>query len=276
MLELIKKYVGKSNRETETHRLREFLQCQILQALSARGYFKNISFLGGTSLRLVHEVRRYSEDLDFSLISKSNDYNFDEMIHCIVRELELKNFVIDCKMKKQKTAVRSCLIKFSQVLYDLELSPLKDQKLAIKFEVDENPPLGFNTELGMTRGEFAILMNHFDKPSLFAGKLHALFSRPYPKGRDYFDLLWFLINGVKPNLELLSNALYQTRRRKKTNLDIIQVEKMLLDLIAKTNFKAVIADLSPFIMDPQNLIYYSKENFTKDIKSWANPPKNHN
>ena len=103
-------------------------------------------------------------------------------------------------------------------------------------------------------------INHFDKPSLFAGKLHAILSREYTKGRDYFDLLWFISSGIKPNIKFLENALKQSSG-KKQNLDIELIKTMLQKRILETNFSEVISDLSPFIIDEWGLKHYNQETF---------------
>jgi hypothetical protein len=152
------------------------------------------------------------------------------------------------------------LIKFTNLLYELKLSPLRDENIIIKLEIDENPPLGFITEFTTLIGNAIIGINHFDKSSMFAGKLHAILSRQYVKGRDYFDLLWFISSGVKPNIKFLENALKQSTN-KQISLDLKIIKTMLKEKISKTNFDEVIQDLNPFIMDEWSLKNYNQETF---------------
>jgi hypothetical protein len=112
-------------------------------------------------------------------------------------------------------------------------------------------------------------IKHFDKPSLFAGKLHAVLSRPYPKGRDYFDLLWFISEKIKPNLLFLQNALEQSRGSKlEKELDINLLRLMLLEKIQDVDFAKVNEDLAPFIMDDQDRRKYSPEIFVELIERY--------
>ncbi len=95
---------------------------------------------------------------------------------------------------------------------------------------------------------------------MFAGKLHAILKREYTKGRDYFDLLWFIGSGIKPNIKFLENALAQSTGER-ISLDIELIRRMLLEKILETNFEEVIQDLSPFIMDEYSLKHYNQETF---------------
>ena len=115
------------------------------------------------------------------------------------------------KVSDQKT-VHSAFIRFSGLLYELGLSPHRDEVLAVKIEVDTNPPAGATLATTVVRRHVILQLQHHDRASLFAGKLHAILQRPYTKGRDLYDLLWYLSDPSwpPPNLALLNNALHQT------------------------------------------------------------------
>ena len=163
------------------------------------------------------------------------------------------------KTRKKIGAVRSAFIKFQDLLYELDLSPLPDQNIQIKFEIDENPHLGFETQLTIYNGDLVVAINHFDQPSLFAGKLHAILSRTYVKGRDYFDLLWFLANQIEPNINLLSKALEQSTQ-KPVELNSRDLKTLLINKIKTVQFEVVIKDLEPFIIDRDSLNHYNQSN----------------
>jgi len=111
-----------------------------------------------------------------------------------------------------RKAVASAFVRFPGLPYELGLSPHTSQTLSIKVEVDSNPPPGARTETTLVRRHVLLRLHHYDKASLFAGKLHAILSRPWPKGRDLFDLAWYLADGrwPAPNIDLLNAALAQT------------------------------------------------------------------
>ncbi|MCE2929668.1 MAG: nucleotidyl transferase AbiEii/AbiGii toxin family protein [Candidatus Caenarcaniphilales bacterium] len=269
MIDVLKdKLNNYDNDKDKFNKLREELQLIILRLLDEYNHFRNIAFLGGTSLRILYKIRRYSEDLDFSLVNKES-YSFQKIIEDIDRGLTRLGLKTSFKIKKRDTAVKSAFIRFTGLLYELGLSPLKDQNIAIKFEIDENPPTAYNTEFSNLAEMTIIGIKHFDKPSLFAGKLHAVLSRPYPKGRDYFDLLWFISEKIKPNLLFLQNALEQSRGSKsEKELDINLLRLMLLEKIQDVDFAKVNEDLSPFIMDDQDRRKYSPEIFVELIERY--------
>ena len=130
-----------------------------------------------------------------------------------------------------------------------ELSHRKDQNLTIKLDVDTNPPKGGVVATTLVNKYFPITFTHYDLPSLFAGKLHAIFTRPYVKGRDYFDLVWLLSRhkDLQPNLNLLNNALKQTGNTLKVTSDDWRMKVM--ERVASINWQAVVDDVKRFTED---------------------------
>jgi len=193
MLEILKQKLKtyEHDEDAQINYMREILQLIVLKLLEEKGHFKNIAFLGGTALRIIYELRRFSEDLDFSLISKDG-YDFDRIINDINTYFQLYNLPVDIK-SKNKGVIGSAYIKFTTILYALGLSPYKDQKFTIKFDIDQNPPAGENIKHTIINRDFLIGITHYDLPSLFAGKLHAILYRSFTKGRDFYDLLWYVL-----------------------------------------------------------------------------------
>jgi len=151
-------------------------------------------------------------------------------------------------------------------LYKLGLSPHHNQKLSIKLEIDQNPPTGYNCQLTMLNKDFLVAVNHFDLPSLFAGKLHAVLCRPYAKGRDYYDLLWFLAKKIVPNYVLLNNALQQTEGTK-ANIDSSELKKLLLTTIESADFPKIRNDVVAFLLEPNEIRFFEKDYFVSAINS---------
>lgn len=190
--------------------VREYLQSRLLQMFQEKKAFLNLAFLGGTSLRFLYSIPRYSEDLDFSKIG-TESLKFDDILNNIARSFESENYIVKLKKSKEKT-VLSAFLKFPSLLYELDLSSHQSESLSIKIEIDTNPPAGANTEVTLIRKYVLLNILHYDRSSLFAGKLHAILARKYIKGRDLFDLIWVLSNPQwpLPNFILLNNALKQT------------------------------------------------------------------
>lgn len=191
--------------------VREYLQARILESLQDQGVFLRWAFLGGTALRFLHAIPRFSEDLDFSLIVPGEDAGLRAAMARVQRAMELEGYRIEGKVSDRKT-VASALVKFPGLPHELGLSPHASQTLSVKVEVDTNPPAGAGIETSVVRRHVTLHLCHHDKASLLAGKLHAILSRPWAKGRDLYDLAWYLADRTwpAPNLGLLNAALAQT------------------------------------------------------------------
>lgn len=190
---------------------REYLQARILGALQGAGAMLPLAFHGGTALRFLFGIARYSEDLYFALERPQADYDFRELLRRVSRDLASEGYQVDCKVSDRRT-VHSAFVRFRGLLYELGLSPHRDEVIAVKLEVDTRPPAGAVLETTVVRRHLVLNLQHHDKASLLAGKLHALLQRPYTKGRDVYDLVWYLSgpDWPEPNLSLLNNALEQT------------------------------------------------------------------
>ena len=119
--------------------------------------------------------------------------------------------MVDLKVNDHKT-VHSAFVRFPGLMYELGLSPIKREVLAVTIEVDTHPPSGATLATSLVRRYITLRLQHHDPASLLAGKLHAILQRPYAKGRDLYDLLWYLSDPTwpSPNLAMLNNALQQT------------------------------------------------------------------
>lgn len=254
---LLQKLSTLKSREEKFNVTREYLQILILKILSDAQVFQGIAFLGGTALRILYQLRRYSEDLDFSVTTKGK-YDFHHITEAIERELNLQN--VPVVLKKKSGVVDSCMINFTSVLQDAGIAVARDQRLAVKLEVDTNPPDGAAVIDTVVNADYIFPVRHYDIPSLMAGMLHAVMFRKFNKGRDYYDLLWYLSRKTKPNLELLSNAIYQTQGEK-IALEEGKWTRLLQDKLAKVDFRKVRRDLEPFILERQEVELITEERF---------------
>jgi predicted nucleotidyltransferase component of viral defense system len=263
MLDLIRNAIsGIPSREAKIHRTREFLQMLLLKILYDVGYFKNLAFCGGTALRVLYDLRKFSEDLDFLLINKAG-YKFNSLTEKLIFALKKTGFSSDIKEGKEKT-IQSAMFKFKDILFTLGLSNLKSEKLSIKLEVDSNPPKGWNTDISLVNKDFVFTVTHLDIPSLYATKLHACFFRKYIKGRDFYDLLWYLGKKSLPNFELLNNAIKQTEH-KKINVNEKNFRNFLQERLATVDFVKVKKDVERFIVDKKELKMLDKNLILKLI-----------
>ncbi len=190
--------------------LREYVQAFVLRSLHESEAFHRMAFVGGTALRFLHGLPRFSEDLDFSLLPGA-DADFLPCMTKLKRDLTYAGFAAEVTWNP-RTAVHKGWVKIAGILAETGLSPLPDQKLSVKIEIDTRPPEGAQSAVCMVNRHLLFSVRHHTLPSLFAGKIHALWTREYAKGRDWYDLVWYLTQrpSIEPNLELLRNALRQT------------------------------------------------------------------
>jgi len=251
MIELLKQqFQASMDREEKIARVREFLQVLCLKILHDKGCFAQMAFVGGTALRMLHDLRRFSEDLDFSVVQRKG-YDFEKTVSSVVRELKLYGLDVDAKGRAEKT-VQSALLKFSRLLGALDLSPLKEQKLSIRIEVDSNPPAGWKTQTTLLNKAYLFPVFHFDLPSLYATKLHACFYRRFVKGRDFYDLLWYLGKKTKPNFTLLNNAIRQTEGHS-PKVSEENLRAFLSEKLRDVDFDLVRQDVGRFLEDKREL-----------------------
>lgn len=244
----------------KTNLIREYLQARTLQILQEQGAFLNWAFLGGTALRFLYSIPRYSEDLDFSLVDPSQSCLFEEILKKVKTRFENETYEVSIKVFREKT-VRSAFIKFSGLLYEMGISPHRSEVLSIKLEVDTNPPPEAVVETTLCRRFVTVNVTHYDKASLLAGKLHAVLTRQYVKGRDWYDLLWYLADRTwpAPNFRLLNAALTQTGWIG-TELSAKNLPLVLAERIGGVDWKEIRADVTPFLERPEELKLLTKEN----------------
>jgi hypothetical protein len=170
------------------------------------------------------------------------------------------------KVSDQKT-VHSAFIRFSGLLHELKLSPHQDEVLAVKLEVDTKPPAGTGLETSLVRRHVVLNLQHHDRASLLAGKLHAVLQRPYLKGRDLFDLVWYLSDRSwpEPNLVLLNNALEQTEWGGPA-LTVQNWREMVRSRIEAVAFEDALEDVRPFLGSLEDIGLVTKNNLLSLLK----------
>ena len=248
MKDYLRQLVGQSDNHLARGLLvREYLQARILQSLQDRGIFIRWAFLGGTALRFLYSIPRFSEDLDFSLITLGGASEFGPALEQVKRGLAAEGYLIAVTVSVRKT-VASAWVRFPGLPRELGLSPHATQTLSIKIEVDTCPPAGAGIETTVVRRHVTLHLCHYDKASLLAGKLHAILSRPWAKGRDLYDLAWYLAdrNWPPPNLEFLNASLTQTGWKGPV-MRAANWRPQLLDRIEGLDWDKARADVRPFL-----------------------------
>lgn len=250
---------SKTGYSAKLNALREYLQAYILKIFQEEKMFQSAAFMGGTALRFLHNLPRFSEDLDFSLERKKS-YSFVEILKKVKRELTLAGYEISISYKDQKI-VEMATVKFEGLMREAGLSPLARQKFSVKIEIDTKPPVGAVLKTEIANKFFPIAFLCHDLASLFAGKLTALLTRKYTKGRDFFDLGWYLSRwrDLVPNLALLQNGLRQASWKEPLPTESTWKE-LIYGVVERTDWKKVKGDVENFLENPSDLSVFTKEN----------------
>ncbi len=273
--QMISKY--KINTEEELlNALKEIFQEIVLLGLYRGNFFKEAVFYGGTCLRILHNLDRFSEDLDFSLLNKNTNFNIENYFKYIVNEFNALGIGIDLKKKEKKASnIESAFLKNNTSIYmlDIKIDKLNNiiknvnlqKNIKIKIEVDVNPPLNFETEVKFILMPVTFSVISMTLPNLFAGKMHAVLCRQWitrVKGRDWYDFEWYVKNQINLNLQHL-----QQRMLESNHLQINQIltkelfmEKMFRK-IEDLNISQAKDEVKPFIKDPKILDLWSKDYF---------------
>jgi predicted nucleotidyltransferase component of viral defense system len=253
-LEIIKhrlaSYRCESNIETE-QALREITQEIILMELSRYDFFSKAEFHGGTALRILYGLQRFSEDLDFALLKPDPCFSLIPYLNHVSEGLRAFGYDFEVQDRSEAdSAVKKAFLKddsLGKVLVFKNTGPIK--KMIIKLEIDSNPPLGAMTEIKPLLFPVAFNITAKNVESSFSGKIHALLCRPYVKGRDWYDLIWYVGQKTKINYELLKNALYQNGPWKNQQCDVDSewVAERLDQKIEAIDWARATQDVMPFI-----------------------------
>ena len=200
--------------QEEENAIREIAQEVVLGGLSRSGFFKRAAFQGGSCLRIVYGLERFSEDLDFVLVEKNESFRLDNYLTGLNAELKAYGFDFTLKDRNEiKETVQKQFLKDTSLVKLLgfqHFKPGKDRRtIKVKIEVDTNPPEGSEFEIKYHDFPFVYEIALQDIPSLFAGKTHALLCREYIKGRDWYDFIWYASRKTRINYTLLSAAIDQ-------------------------------------------------------------------
>ncbi len=240
--------------QEEQFALKEITQELALHSLYNAGFFKKVAFQGGTCLRILYGLNRFSEDLDFVLLEPDKKFNLSHYLASINEEL--KAFGYDVKIEGRAStdnAVQNAFLKDDSLGRIIKAhypqTSGNPRMLKINLEVDINPPAGAKIETKFHDFPVHFSVTTHDLSSLFAGKSHALLVRPYVKGRDWFDFLWYVSRKAQLNFAFLSNALDQLGpwKGKKIKANMSWYKREMTNRIKAIDWNKERADVSRFL-----------------------------
>lgn len=261
------------NAVQEEQLLKEMLQEVALYALWRGGFFEIAVFQGGTSLRILHGLPRFSEDLDFILKKPDPAFQWSLYFESLTNVLE--QFGVHCELSdrsRMDKTVRQAMLKDNSIGRQLDLMFFDadtPRKLKVKLEIDTHPPAGTGTNWHYLDFPVDFEVCAQDLPSNYALKLHALLCRPYLKGRDWFDFAWYCKQKTQPNLPHLAHALNQAGPWKDQNTpaDDQWLAHALYAKIRTINWPLAAQDVSPFLpaTEQMSLTLWSERFFADKV-----------
>ena len=260
-----------------TNALKEVFQEIALLGLYRGGFFNKACFYGGTALRIIHGLDRFSEDLDFSLLQKDDDFDIEEYFPFVVDEFEALGIKIELTKKSKKTIsnIESAFLKNNTSIHTLNIDIPKlssifgtfhsGKKLKIKFEIDTNPPLKFETSTHTMLLPTTFNIVAMNLSCLYAGKLHAILFRNWKnrvKGRDWYDFEWYVKRGIKVDLIHLKQRMVESGDFDSSDDLTLEVLKELLHTKIDTlDIEKAKDEVKVFLNKSSSLEFWSKEYF---------------
>ena len=250
-----------STEQQKRNAIFEVNQQVILAGLYNGGFFDVAAFYGGTCLRIFHGLQRFSEDMDFSLLTSDDKFDFTKYFQPIIDEFAIVGREVEITKKDKKSfgKVESTFLKDNTDVYDVTFQTNKSIK--IKIEVDTQPPLKFTTEQKLLLLPHSFMTRCFTLPDLFAGKMHALVYRAWKnrvKGRDWYDFEWYVRNNIPLDFAHLAERVFQF------NNEVIEQSSFMAKLkerLASANINQVKNDVLPFVRNPKELDIWSNDYF---------------
>jgi predicted nucleotidyltransferase component of viral defense system len=274
LAQLVQRYKP-NNTAQAIQAIREIIQEIVLLGLWRSKFFEHAAFYGGTALRIFYQLNRFSEDLDFSLLTADADFSLDRYNQAIKLELESFGFKVEVETKSKNidSKIESAFIKANtkQELINIGFGNLaisgisKDTKVKIKLEVDTDPPPLFQTEVRILNNPLPVSVRCYKPSYLFAGKMHALLYRLWGnrvKGRDWYDFVWFVTKQIPLNLPHLRERMLQSEHLANQQiLTNVEFHRLLRDKIMQCDFTLAKQDIMPFIADHSILDCWDQEYF---------------
>lgn len=234
-------YKAKSNLE-EANAFKEIIQEITLFALSRTDFFKKASFMGGTALRILYGLPRFSEDLDFSATEQQQDFKWKKYLAELLIEFEAYGLEVEIRDRSDlPNPIKKAFLKQNSFAKLLSLKYERNKSISpvanIRLEIDTQPPEGWRRNTKYVDFPLPYSVLAFDLSTMFAGKINALLTRKFTKGRDWFDFIWYLNQKIDINFIFLQNSLAQFNwDLPSENIDLHWVKRTLKEKIEEIDW----------------------------------------
>ena len=242
------------NAVEQENALQELMQHYILASLSRAGLFAEAMFHGGTCLRVVYGINRFSQDLDFLLKKPNPHFVWQSYLARVQRDCAQEGIDFEIQDKSDvDEAMCRAFVKTDSIgkvmTLGLPYGRQAQRKIRVKLEIDTNPPAGSHFETSYLSFPTTAPITVQSLASGFATKSHALLCRTYTKGRDWYDLVWYVGRRIEPNLELLANALLQQGpwKNEKQEITVTWLLNALRDKIGTIDWRVARSDVQRFL-----------------------------
>ncbi len=274
ILDMLKERFNPQNKAEYVIAIKTLIQEMALIGLGRAKFFEHAAFYGGTALRIVYQLPRFSEDLDFTLLKPQPDYTLQSYFQSIITELSAFGFQVEVvpEDKIVESNIESAFIKANTKLHllrigvpDILAKAAANEVIKVKFEIDINPPHNFDTDVKYLLHPIPYSIKVVSLPQMFAGKLHAILCRNWKtrvKGRDWYDLVWFVSKQIRCPLACLESRMRQSKHWTKSEpLTVQVVTELLIDLIERFDIKAAKQEALLFIDNKAEVEIWSRDFF---------------
>ena len=277
LAQMISKYECRRLEDT-VRALREIMQEIALLGLWRSKFFENAAFYGGTAMRVLYGLDRFSEDLDFSLLKPMRQFNIAKYLAALQKELEGFGFDVRAEQRNKaiKSAVQSAFLKANTLNQLLVIETAEEimhevprgQVLKIKLEVEADPPPGFSTQTKYLLQPIPFAVRAYALPDLFAGKMHAILCRKWKirvKGRDWYDLVWYAAHHPELHLSHLEQRMRQSGHWESNEaLSAESFDTLMHNAIERLDVDQARREVEPFVSNPDSLEIWSRD-FFRDV-----------
>jgi predicted nucleotidyltransferase component of viral defense system len=255
--------------ETKRVILKEFLQAYTLDFLYNHPVYRKLNFYGGTCLHVIYGLNRLSEDID---LDNSLGIDLSTLENDLLTFYRSKIGYADVTAKTQvgEWGVRRTTLKFP-ILYALGLTSHANESLYLKVEVSQHKQISILHKTPVLLFGRSFVAAHFSLETMMAGKMLACLERNFQKGegaavkgRDFYDLLWFMQQMILP----LEEKLAEDGRQPYT---VRSAMELLGEKVAEMKLSDLAADLLPLFEQRAFIEAWLegfKENFSRYVKGY--------